>query len=102
MNSLSGIRLDRGVRALIGKGGMEQSCRTVRGRGVYLAFTEDVPRLRRQGWHLRGVFFEELGMAEAVWIINSIELPLVVGIDAHGGDIFAGYRGKQQYNSTNS
>ena len=37
---------------------------------------------------LRGVHFAELGMAEAVWIIELDRLPLVVGIDAQGNDIF--------------
>ena len=38
---------------------------------------------------LKGVFFEELGMAEAIWIIELDSLPLVVGIDSHGNDLFA-------------
>jgi fumarate hydratase subunit beta len=38
---------------------------------------------------ITGVYFEELGMAEAVWVIEADSLPLTVGIDAHGGDLFA-------------
>ena len=41
---------------------------------------------------MEGVFFEDLGMAEAVWIIRLDRLPLVVGIDAHGNDIFESAR----------
>jgi fumarate hydratase subunit beta len=37
---------------------------------------------------LEGVFFEDLGMAEAVWEIALDRLPLIVGIDSHGNDIF--------------
>ena len=37
---------------------------------------------------LKGVF-SELGMAEAVWAIRLDRLPLVVGIDSHGRNIFA-------------
>jgi fumarate hydratase subunit beta len=37
---------------------------------------------------LQGVFFPDLGMAEAVWAIGVDRLPLVVGIDAHGNDLF--------------
>jgi fumarate hydratase subunit beta len=43
---------------------------------------------------LKGVFFKELGMAEAVWIIELDHLPLVVGIDAHGNDIFESVRAR--------
>ncbi len=41
---------------------------------------------------LKGVFYEDLGMAEAVWAIELDRLPLVVGIDAHGNDIFEAAR----------
>ena len=37
---------------------------------------------------LKGVYYEDLGMAEAVWVIELDRLPLVVGMDAKGGDIF--------------
>ncbi|MDE2546488.1 MAG: fumarate hydratase C-terminal domain-containing protein, partial [Methanocorpusculum sp.] len=38
---------------------------------------------------LAGCHYPELGMAEAVWEIRVRDMPLVVGIDAHGGDLFA-------------
>ena len=41
---------------------------------------------------LKGVYFEDLGMAEAVWVIEADNLPLTVGIDAHGGDLFRAVR----------
>jgi fumarate hydratase subunit beta len=41
---------------------------------------------------LKGVHYEDLGMAEAVWAIELDHLPLVVGIDAHGNDIFEAVR----------
>ena len=41
---------------------------------------------------LKGVFYEDLGMAEAIWVIELDRLPLVVGIDAHGNDIFEAAR----------
>ncbi|MCK9306465.1 MAG: fumarate hydratase C-terminal domain-containing protein, partial [Methanoculleus sp.] len=43
---------------------------------------------------LKGVYFEDLGMAEAVWVIKADRLPLTVGIDAHGGDLFRAVREK--------
>jgi len=95
MNNLSGFLLDRGVRALIGKGGMGTLVREqLEDRGVYLAFTGGCAALASSHMKLRGVFFEDLGMAEAVWVIELDHLPLVVGIDAHGNDIFLSVREK--------
>jgi fumarate hydratase subunit beta len=95
MNNLSGFLLERGVRALIGKGGMGNLVREqLKDRGVYLAFTGGCAALASSHMTLRGVFFEDLGMAEAVWVIELDHLPLVVGIDAHGNDIFLSVREK--------
>jgi fumarate hydratase subunit beta len=89
MNRLSGFIIDAGVRALIGKGGMGPEVREqLRGRGVYLAFTGGCAALAAARMTLKGVYFEDLGMAEAVWEIELDHLPLIVGIDAHGGDLF--------------
>jgi len=93
MNKLSGFLVDRGVRALIGKGGMGNLVREqLKNRGVYLAFTGGCAALASSHMTLAGVFFEDLGMAESVWIIKLDCLPLVVGIDAHGNDIFLSVR----------
>jgi len=90
MNTLSGFLLDKGVRVLIGKGGMgPQVVEELRGRGVYLAFTGGCAALAATRMHLTGVFYPDLGMAEAIWAIELDHLPLVVGIDAAGGDLFA-------------
>ncbi|MGB7787365.1 FumA C-terminus/TtdB family hydratase beta subunit [Methanoregula sp.] len=93
MNELSGFLLDRGVRGLIGKGGMGSLVREqLRGRGVYFAFTGGCAALASSHMTLKGVFFEDLGMAEAVWVIALDRLPLVVGIDSDGNDIFESVR----------
>jgi fumarate hydratase subunit beta len=89
MNELSGFLLDRGVRALIGKGGMGALVREqLKNRGIYLAFTGGCAALASSHMTLRGVFFQDLGMAEAIWVIELDHLPLVVGIDSHGNDLF--------------
>ena len=89
MNGLSGFLVERGVRALIGKGGMGSLVREqLKGHGVYLAFTGGCAALASTHMTLRGVHFADLGMAESVWVIELNRLPLVVGIDAHGNDIF--------------
>ena len=89
MNELSGFLIDKGVRALIGKGGMgTRVLGQLKNKGVYLAFTGGCAALAADRMKLKGVFFEDLGMAEAVWVIELDRLPLVVGIDSHGNDIF--------------
>lgn len=89
MNNLTGFLLDKGVRALIGKGGMGREVREqLRNRAVYFAITGGCAALAATHMTLRGVYFEDLGMAEAVWVIELDRLPLVVGIDAHGNDLF--------------
>jgi fumarate hydratase subunit beta len=93
MNELSGFLLDKGVRGLIGKGGMGATVREqLRGRGVYFAFTGGCAALASSHMTLKGVFFEDLGMAEAIWVIALDRLPLIVGIDSHGYDIFESVR----------
>jgi fumarate hydratase subunit beta len=89
MNGLSGFFIKKGVRALIGKGGMGMTVKNqLRGRGVYFAFTGGCAALAASHMTLKGVDYKDLGMAEAVWAIELDHLPLVVGIDSHGNDIF--------------
>lgn len=95
MNALTGFLIDAGVRALIGKGGMGPGVvEQLRGRAVYLALTGGCAALAAARMNLKGVYFEDLGMAEAVWVIEADHLPLTVGIDSHGGDIFEAVREK--------
>jgi len=95
MNEISGFLLDAGVRGLIGKGGMGPAVRDqLRGRAVYFAFTGGCAALAASHMSLESVYFEDLGMAEAIWAIRLERLPLVVGIDAHGNDIFEAARKK--------
>lgn len=89
MNELEGFLIDKGVRAFIGKGGMGATVRKqLAGNGVYLAFTGGCAALAASHMTLKGIYYEDLGMAEAVWAIELDRLPLVVGIDSHGADIF--------------
>jgi fumarate hydratase subunit beta len=89
MNELSGFLIGKGVRALIGKGGMGATVKKqLRNKGVYLAFTGGCAALASSHMALKGVYYQDLGMAEAVWAIELDALPLVVGIDSQGNDIF--------------
>jgi fumarate hydratase subunit beta len=93
MNELSGFLIDKGVRGLIGKGGMDAMVKEqLRDKGAYFAFTGGCAALASSHMTLKGVLYEDLGMAEAIWVIELDRLPLVVGIDAHGNDIFEAAR----------
>jgi len=95
MNEMEGFLIDKGVRAFIGKGGMGATVRDqLRGKGVYFAFTGGCAALASTRMTLKGVYYEDLGMAEAVWAIELDRLPLVVGIDSQGRDIFEAARKK--------
>jgi fumarate hydratase subunit beta len=97
MNELSGFLIEKGVRGLIGKGGMGATVRNqLAGKGVYLAFTGGCAALASSHMTLKKVFYEDLGMAEAVWAIELNRLPLVVGIDSHENDIFDAARKKAE------
>ncbi len=89
MNALTGFLLDAGVRTLIGKGGMSADVLgLLEGRAVYLAFTGGCAALAASRMKVRGVWFEDLGMPEAVWALELDHLPLTVGMDAHGHNLF--------------
>ena len=95
MDPYAGFLLERGVRAMIGKGrrseGVKRLCRekgavylvAVGGAGAYLS-----KRIVRA----RVVAYEELG-TEAVRELIFERFPAWVAYDAHGGDVFGPSRG---------
>lgn len=86
------IIAEHGVRVIIGKGGMgaatAQACeehgavylQTVGGAAALLA--KRIQRVKEV--HLLDAF----GMAEAMWVLEVEKFEAVVGIDAHGGNLF--------------
>jgi fumarate hydratase subunit beta len=79
--------LDLGVLAIIGKGGLPSL--PFRDRAVYLAYPGGCGAAAAQQLRMRGVHFEELGMAEAMWEFEAKDLgPMIVAIDVHGGDLY--------------
>lgn len=93
MNSLEPEFIEKtGVRAIIGKGGMNKAVSDAMAKYgcVYLAFTGGAAILAAKGLNkVEGVYLEELGMPEAVWIMNAEKFgPLVVGITANGENMF--------------
>lgn len=81
-----------GIRGIIGKGGMSKSVAEALAKhgAVYLSFTGGAAVLAANGIKaVKGVYYEELGMAEAVWVLEVKDFgPLIVGIDAKGNSIF--------------
>lgn len=82
-----------GIKALIGKGGMgnfttaamheHKMVYLVAAHGCATVHTEKVNRIVKQYW------MEQLGMPEAIWVMEFEELgPLVVGIDSKGRNVF--------------
>ncbi len=91
MDDFTPALVERGVTAIIGKGGMSmRAAESLRGRCVYLAFTGGCGVLaKEQITKVAGVYYPELGMTEAIWklVVQNFG-PLVVGIDAHGGNVY--------------
>ncbi len=78
------------IRAIIGKGGMENIATVLKDRCVYLAYTGGCAALAvEKVREVKGVYWlEELGMPEAVWALEVKDFPLIVGVDAHGNDLY--------------
>ena len=78
------------VRAIIGKGGMSMSVADVMlNRCVYLAAVGGCAVVAADRIAVRDVHWLDLGMAEAVWVLDVHDFgPLIVGIDAHGRNLF--------------
>jgi fumarate hydratase subunit beta len=81
-----------GPRAIIGKGGMGKEISDVMKEYgcVYLAITGGAAVLAAKGIKkVKGVEWLELGMPEAVWILEGENFgPLIVAMDVHGNSLF--------------
>ena len=89
MNDLTGYMLDAGVRGLIGKGGMSEIVRDeLRRRAVYFALHRGMRRSRRFMHGTGRLSLSGTWDGKGIWEIKLTDLPVVVGIDAHGGDLF--------------
>ncbi len=84
---LNGI-LSLGIRGIIGKGGMNPE--PFKGQAVYFAFTggagslaaESIKRVKAVHW------LDELGIPEALWVLEVEDFSVVVAIDAHGSSLY--------------
>lgn len=94
------IIAEQGVRVIIGKGGMgPDTCRACKEHGcVYLQTVGGAAALLAQRiQRVEGVYLlEEFGAAEAVWVFDVVKFEAVVGIDAHGNNLFETVRQESQ------
>lgn len=76
--------------AIIGKGGMSKEVvEAMKGKAVYLAFTGGAGALAAERIKsVKNVYWEDLGMAEAVWELEVEDFPCIVAIDAHGNSLY--------------
>lgn len=101
VGTTTSMRMDRftrpllqryGVRAIIGKGGLSRESLAAfqEHGGVYLAITGGAAALETtQIEAIEGVWWEDL-LPECLWRFRVRGLgPLIVGMDAHGGDLYA-------------
>jgi tartrate/fumarate subfamily iron-sulfur-dependent hydro-lyase beta chain len=83
---------DLGVRAIIGKGGLaEDSLKQFEETGqVYLQAAPGCAVVLADGIsHIEDVFWLELGVPEAMWVLQATKFgPLVVGMDSHGRSVY--------------
>lgn len=83
---------DSKARVIIGKGGMGKRTADAMAKfgAVYCAFTGGAAVLAAEAIkHVKGVEWLDLGMPEAMWILEVKEFgPLVVAIDSHGHNLF--------------
>ena len=95
MSKMTPSLLERfNVRALIGKGGMQNVSESLKDRCVYLAYTGGCAALAAESIkNVSNVHWLDLGMPEAVWELDVVEFgPLVVGIDSKGCDLLSDVR----------
>ena len=80
------------VRVVVGKGGMDKKTVDAMKQygAVYGAFTGGAAVLAAKAIkHVKGVEWSDLGMPEAMWILEVEDFgPLTVAIDAHGNNLF--------------
>jgi len=80
-------KLEKGLRAIIGKGGLPPE--PFRDRAVYLAYPGGCGAAAARKLEVLTVHLSELGMAESLWTFRAKDFgPLIVAIDSKGRDLY--------------
>jgi len=79
--------LEKGLRAIIGKGGLPPE--PFRDRAVYLAYPGGCGAAAARKLEVLTVHLSELGMAESLWTFRAKDFgPLIVAIDSQGRNLY--------------
>lgn len=89
MDGLTEPLLDKGMRAMIGKGKRSDKLKNLlKNRGVYFVSLGGIAAyLASRVEDIKAIAYEDLG-PEAIFKIKVKDFPLFVAYDPHGGDIF--------------
>jgi len=78
-----------GIKAIIGKGGMDQSVQSaLQGKAVYLSAVGGAGVLYGKKMRVENVYKMEFGMPEAIWECEVRDFPVIVTMDAHGNSLY--------------
>jgi len=78
-----------GIKAIIGKGGMDDSVRkALKGKSVYFAAIGGAAVLYAELMKIKNVYKKELGMTEAMWELEVKDFPLIVAMDSKGNSLY--------------
>jgi fumarate hydratase subunit beta len=81
--------VDRGVRLIVGKGGISEDAEALRGRAAYLAYPGGCGALAARQLLVKELHLPDLGMAEGLWELEAEGWgPMIVAIDSFGGDLY--------------
>jgi len=93
MNKYLDKILSIGIKGIIGKGGMNPEPFR-KHKAIYFAFTGGAGSLAAKSVRrvVNVYWLEELGIPEAVWVLEVKDFPLIVGIDAFGNSLYSTHR----------
>jgi fumarate hydratase subunit beta len=98
MNPYKPEVIDRGVKAVIGKGGMDDKTHTAlkRNGAVFLTAVGGCAALYVKSiLRVKDVYWMDLGVPEAIWELEVKDFgPLFVTMDSHGGNLYEQVRKK--------
>ena len=79
----------RGVRLIVGKGGISEDAEALLGRAAYLAYPGGCGALAARQLSVKRLHLPDLGMAEGLWELEAEGWgPMIVAIDSFGGDLY--------------
>lgn len=98
MNTYQPEVIDLGVKAVIGKGGMDEETHTAlkRNGAVFLSAVGGCAALYvKSVKRIKNVYWIDLGVPEAIWELEVKDFgPLFVTMDSHGGNLYEQVRKK--------